>query len=81
MLRGGLRGDNYTGGPFVSFSPRLSATWLLGRRAALPLAGGRYHQLVLARTRPPFDYGVTDVADSLGIPTVPVVDSANHLTL
>lgn len=81
VLRGGLRGDNYTGGPFVSFSPRLSATWLLGRRAALTLAGGRYHQLVLARTRPPFDYGVTDVADSLGIPTVPVVASANHLTL
>lgn len=81
VLRGGLRGDMYVGGPFISFSPRLSATWLMGGRATLTLAAGRYHQLVLARVRAPFDYGVTDVADSLGIPTVPVVASSNHLTL
>jgi hypothetical protein len=81
VVRGGLRGDMYAGGPFISFSPRLSLTWLMARHASLTLAGGRYHQLVLARTRPPFDYGVTDVADSLGIPTVPVVASSSHLAL
>ncbi len=81
VLRGGLRGDMYASGPFISFSPRLSATWLAGRHSTFTLAAGRYHQLVLARIRPPFDYGVHDVADSLGIPTVPVVASSNHLTL
>jgi len=81
VLRGGLRGDMYAGGPFISFSPRMSATWLMGNHATLTLAGGRYHQLVLARTRPPFDYGATDIADSLGIPTVPVVAASNHLAL
>jgi hypothetical protein len=65
----------------MAFSPRLSATWLLGGHATLTLAGGRYHQLVLARTQKSFDYGVVDIADSLGIATVPRVASANHLAL
>jgi len=81
VVRGGLRGDIYAGGPFMAFSPRLSATWLLGGHATLTLAGGRYHQLVLTRAGRTFDYGVTDVADSLGIATVPRVASANHLAL
>ncbi len=81
VVRGGLRGDMYAGGPFMAFSPRLALTWLLSGRATLTLAGGRYHQLVLTRTQKTFDYGVTDVADSLGIATVPRVASANHLTL
>jgi hypothetical protein len=51
------------------------------RGAALTLAGGRYHQLVLGRSLRVSGPGKEDVADSLGIPTVPVVASANHLTL
>jgi len=81
VVRGGLRGDMYAGGPFIAFSPRLALTWLLSGHATLTLAGGRYHQLVLTRTQQTFDYGVTDVADSLGIATVPRVASANHLAL
>jgi hypothetical protein len=81
VVRGGLRGDMYAGGPFIAFSPRLAVTWLLGGHATLTLAGGRYHQLVLTRTQKTFDYGVVDVADSLGIATVPRVASANHLTM
>lgn len=81
VVRGGMRGDIYAGGPFMALSPRLAVTWLLGGRAALTLAGGRYHQLVLTRTQKTFDYGVVDIADSLGIATVPRVASANHLAL
>jgi hypothetical protein len=81
LVRGGLRGDMYAGGPFVSFSPRLALTWLPTPRAALTLAGGRYHQLVLTRIRAPFDYGDPDVADSLGIPTVFTVAGSTHLAL
>jgi hypothetical protein len=50
-------------------------------RAALTLAGGRYHQLVLARSREPFDYGDPDLANRLGIPTVLDVAGGTHLTL
>ncbi|HET7234766.1 MAG TPA: TonB-dependent receptor [Longimicrobium sp.] len=81
VVRGGLRGDMYRGGPFLALSPRLALTWLLGGHATLTLAGGRYHQLVLTRTQKTFDYGAVDVADSLGIATVPRVASANHLAL
>ncbi|HEU4561199.1 MAG TPA: carboxypeptidase regulatory-like domain-containing protein, partial [Longimicrobium sp.] len=81
VVRGGLRGDMYAGGPFIAFSPRLAVTWLLTGHATLTLAGGRYHQMVLTRTQKTFDYGVVDVADSLGIATVPRVASANHLTM
>jgi hypothetical protein len=81
VVRGGLRGDMYAGGPFISFSPRLALTWLPTPRAALTLAGGRYHQLVLSRSREPFDYGDPDVANQLGIPTVLAVAGSNHLTL
>ncbi|HYH79658.1 MAG TPA: carboxypeptidase regulatory-like domain-containing protein, partial [Longimicrobium sp.] len=38
VVRGGLRGDMYAGGPFLSFSPRLAVTWLLSGRATLTLA-------------------------------------------
>lgn len=81
VVRGGVRGDMYAQGAFISFSPRLAVTWLPSRRAALTLAAGRYHQLVLAQVPPAFDYGARDIADSLGIPTVPRVAAANHLTL
>jgi hypothetical protein len=81
LVRGGLRGDMYAGGPFISFSPRLAVTWLPTPRAALTLAGGRYHQLVLSRSKEPFDYGDPDVANKLGIPTVLAVAGSTHLTL
>jgi hypothetical protein len=81
LVRGGVRGDNYAGGPFISFSPRLALTWLPTSAAALTLAGGRYHQLVLSRSREPFDYGDPDLANQLGIPTVLAVAGGTHLTL
>ncbi|MFL5381591.1 MAG: carboxypeptidase regulatory-like domain-containing protein [Longimicrobiaceae bacterium] len=81
LVRGGVRGDMFAGGPFLSFSPRLALTWLMTPRAALTLAGGRYHQLVLARIPEPIDYGDGDVANRLHIPTVFTVASGTHLTL
>ena len=81
LVRGGLRGDMYAGGPFISFSPRLALTWLPTPRASLTLAGGRYHQLVLSRSKEPFDYGVPDRAYELGIPTVLAFAGGTHLAL
>jgi hypothetical protein len=81
LVRGGLRGDMYAGGGPLSFSPRLALTWMPTPHAALTLAGGRYHQLVLARSREPFDYGDPDIANRLGIPTVLDVAGGTHLTL
>jgi hypothetical protein len=79
-VRGGVRGDMYAQGSFLSLSPRLAVTWLPTAHATVTLAGGRYHQLVLKRVEPPISQG-GDPASSLGIPTVPAVASANHLTL
>lgn len=45
-LRGGMRSDLFFGDGNARFGPRLSATWILGERAALSLAAGRYHQYV-----------------------------------
>jgi len=81
LVRGGLRGDMFAGGPFIAFSPRLALTWWATPRAALTLAGGRYHQLVLARIPEPIDFGDEDVANKLGIPTVLTVASGTHLAL
>jgi hypothetical protein len=81
LVRGGLRGDMFAGGPFISLSPRLALTWWATPRAALTLAGGRYHQLVLSRSKEPFDYGDPDLANQLGIPTVLTVASGTHLAL
>ena len=78
LVRGGLRGDMYATGPFISFSPRLAFTWLPTRHAALTLAGGRYHQLVLSPSR---DDGTPDGSNPLLLPTVLSVASGNHLTL
>ena len=80
-LRGGLRADMFSPGPFLSLAPRLSATWLLSDRAALTLAGGRYHQFVRVERRIPVPLPVPNVADSLGIATDLKVASANHLSL
>jgi hypothetical protein len=47
-VRGGLRLDRFSlDGRFV-LAPRFSATWLVTERAALTLAGGRYHQYLRA---------------------------------
>jgi hypothetical protein len=83
LVRGGLRGDMYAAGPFISFSPRVALTWLPTPRSALTLAAGRYHQLVLTRSREPLEYPYenTDIGDRLGIPTILSVASGNHLTL
>jgi hypothetical protein len=80
-VRGGVRGDMYAQGSFLSLSPRLAVTWIPTAHATLTLAAGRYHQLVLKRAEWPLPEGSGDPAASLGIPTVPAVASANHLTL
>jgi hypothetical protein len=47
-LRGGMRLDRFSLNGEVALAPRFSATWLLTDRAALTLAGGRYHQYLRA---------------------------------
>ena len=81
VLRGGMRGDMFSDGPFISFAPRIAATWLLTDRAALTLAGGRYHQYVRVKPEFPFQLPIPNIADSLGIATELRVASANHLSL
>ncbi|HEX8211872.1 MAG TPA: TonB-dependent receptor [Longimicrobium sp.] len=81
-LRGGVRGDSYRYSPRTTLSPRGSVTWLVGDRAALTLAAGRYHQYV--RTRifsdgdPPPSF-----ADSVrrNVASELVVASANHVSV
>ena len=81
VVRGGVRSDMFSGGPFLTFSPRASLTWLVSDRAALTLAGGRYHQYVRVRHQFPFDIGVPSLADSLGLATDLAVAGADHLSL
>src|SRR5690606_2810528 len=45
-LRAGLRGDAFALIDELRFAPRISATLALGERAALTIAGGRFHQYV-----------------------------------
>ena len=81
-LRGGVRGDSYRYSPRTTLSPRGAVTWLVGDRAALTLAAGRYHQYV--RTRivsdgdPPPSF-----ADSVrrNVASELVVASANHVSV
>jgi hypothetical protein len=49
LLRGGVRFDVFSERVAMTASPRLAATWLVGDRAALTLAGGRFHQYLRAR--------------------------------
>lgn len=80
-LRGGLRADVFSAAPAPRLAPRLSASWLLGERAALVAAAGRYHQYVrLARppARPPT---TDDVADTLFLPAGLAVGRATHFGL
>ncbi|HEX8672311.1 MAG TPA: TonB-dependent receptor [Longimicrobium sp.] len=81
-LRGGVRGDSYRYSPRTTLSPRGAITWLVGDRAALTFAAGRYHQYV--RTRlfsdgdPPPSF-----ADSVrrNVASELVVASANHVSV
>jgi hypothetical protein len=81
-LRGGVRGDSYRYSPRTTLSPRGSITWLVGDRAALTLAAGRYHQYVRTRTfsdgDPPPSF-----ADSVrrNVASELVVASANHVSV
>lgn len=52
LLRAGGRLDVFSERVAVTASPRFAATWLVGDRAALTLAAGRYHQYLRARPRP-----------------------------
>jgi len=81
VLRGGFRSDMFAEGPKFAFSPRASLTWLVSDRAALTLAGGRYHQFVRVPNEFPFDIGIPNWADTLGMNTELAVASANHLSL
>jgi hypothetical protein len=47
-LRGGLRMDHFSLGGSTRVAPRLAATWMVTDRAALTVAGGRYHQYLRA---------------------------------
>jgi hypothetical protein len=81
-LRGGVRGDSYRYSPRTTLSPRGAVTWLVGDRAALTVAAGRYHQYVRTRVvagdDPPDTFAETvrrNVASEL------VVASANHVSV
>jgi hypothetical protein len=81
-VRGGVRGDSYRYSPRTTLSPRGAVTWLVGDRAALTLAAGRYHQYVRTRIAaedgPPPSFADTvrrNVASEL------VVASANHVSV
>jgi hypothetical protein len=80
VLRGGVRSDAFSIGGLVVWAPRGSATWLLTDRAALTLAGGRYHQYLRVprslRGKPLLNY-----ADSMRVATNLAVGGATHLSL
>jgi hypothetical protein len=80
VLRGGVRGDAFSLGGVAVLAPRGSATWLMSDRAALTLAGGRYHQYIRVprslRSRPLRNY-----VDSMRVATHLAVGGATHLTL
>lgn len=80
VLRGGLRADAFSLGGVAVLAPRGSATWLMSDRAALTLAGGRYHQYIRVprslRSRPLRNY-----VDSMRVATHLAVGGATHLTL
>ncbi|HEU0014526.1 MAG TPA: TonB-dependent receptor [Longimicrobium sp.] len=81
VLRGGLRADAFSVGSAVELGPRASVTWLVGERAALTVAGGRYHQYV--RVPRPLKPGtrLENFADSARIPTHLAVAGASHLSV
>lgn len=80
VLRGGVRADAFSLGGVAALAPRGSATWLMTDRAALTLAGGRYHQYIRVprslRSSPLRNY-----ADSMRVATHLAVGGATHLSL
>ncbi|HYW06530.1 MAG TPA: carboxypeptidase-like regulatory domain-containing protein [Longimicrobium sp.] len=82
-LRGGARADAFSHAPLLAVSPRAAATWLVGDRAALTLAAGRYHQFVRAHGGNPEPSPPVSFADSVErtVATELVVAAANHLSL
>jgi hypothetical protein len=79
-LRGGLRGNLFLEEDGVRLAPRLSATFMVGERASLTAAAGRYHQYVRT-TRAPAELRFEDVPDTLFLPTGLAVDQATHFNL
>jgi hypothetical protein len=75
-----VRGDAFSLGGVAVLAPRGSATWLMTDRAALTLAGGRYHQYIRVprslRSRPLRNY-----VDSMRVATHLAVGGATHLSL
>ncbi len=78
-VRGGVRADYFSFGSEAVLAPRLAATWLVTDRAALTLAGGRYHQYL----RAPENTLLQSAAVSPGAPGVAplTVGAASHLSL
>jgi hypothetical protein len=80
VLRGGVRADAFSIGGVAVLAPRGSATWLLTDRAALTLAGGRYHQY-LRVPRSLRGSPLRNFADSMRVATNLAVGGATHLSL
>jgi hypothetical protein len=80
VLRGGVRADAFSIGGVAVLAPRGSATWLLTDRAALTLAGGRYHQY-LRVPRSLRGSPLRNFADSMRVATHLAVGGATHLSL
>ncbi|CAA9342980.1 MAG: hypothetical protein AVDCRST_MAG68-3098 [uncultured Gemmatimonadetes bacterium] len=80
-LRGGVRGDLFAYSARSTLSPRGAVTWLVGERAALTLAAGRYHQYV--RTRPSDRSADGTFADSVrrNVAADLVVAEAKHVSV
>lgn len=72
-LRAGLRGDFFSKGLDPTLGPRAALTWMVTERAALTLAGGRYHQYVQVDS--------LVVQDSTPIASAFVVAAASHATV
>lgn len=81
-LRAGVRGDAFTYTPLTTLSPRGSVTWLLGDRAAITLAAGRYHQFVRTHLAPG-EGGPQTYSDTvrLNVASELRVASANHVSV
>ncbi len=80
-LRGGVRGDLFAYSARATLSPRGTLTWLVGDRAALTIAAGRYHQYV--RTLPTDEPRDGTFADSVrrNVAGDLVVAEAKHVSV
>ena len=78
-LRAGLRGDAFALIDELRFAPRISATLALGERAALTIAGGRFHQYVRAPEEEIIFVGSV-VRDTIATPPMTVA-RASHVAV